>query len=403
MNIWSCLGAERIMQKFAESRQDCHGIVLVPLNFDTQAFIDSFYAYFDNHFGGLQVFSVDNEHTLLCRLREIIAAEHSFSMEELMTTYPVCGCFLVACINEKLSDENCKILQTQINNLCLTVKHIKDNHGDIAWSLLIVISAINNVDIKTEAFLKKYEFWGWFRPSDLESVIEKNIEKYLNNSADYQWINALCHGLARLDLSIVNMIADSMPKSIDDIVELLLNNYSLSLNDNSINGYINKLVKQENAIAELWSERPLDEMRDRCWRYGVFNQDCYGYPGIHPAALAHCKLRQTLEQVIVRGQIQVYLPQVLEVHQCLLRSVVKTTGQYGEDVSKDFTEECKHDIGPMYHYLNQNRIYSAQMRNVAKSWRNVRNKLAHNKFLSYTEAIDAYAALEEFRQEIESM
>ena len=82
MNIWSCLGAERIMQKFAESRQDCHGIVLVPLNFDTQAFIDSFYAYFDNHFGGLQVFSVDNEHTLLCRLREIIAAEHSFSMED---------------------------------------------------------------------------------------------------------------------------------------------------------------------------------------------------------------------------------------------------------------------------------------------------------------------------------
>lgn len=397
MNMWDCPSGRALRARLGERMLDgCHCLVVVPRLLDAQLFAESAREYLDFHMGSVCVFHVTKEEGLCQGLRNIIDSEkgNDASMDDLVFAASDCP-YLVAFVAEDMDESGIQELQRDIASLAMASKHCRELTDTLNWRLLLLLPGMTGFSPQGDVLMHIEECWGWFKACDLEYAIEKHLSRYRGNPADYHWLYALCLGLARMDPELAGCLADAMPREMEDITEILREHraHALAMEDKES---VDALARDNRLLTGFWPDRPVTGAADACWRLGLYNLDCYGHPCIHPAALAAHKLSKTLEQQVVLGQIQLYLPLVQKVHHLVLRKVQEIK-QRDPQACEGFSDNCTYDIGPLVHFLHTKRgYYSPELLELGSLWRKVRNSLAHNCFLSYEDAVSAYEAYESF-------
>ncbi len=409
MNLWQCPSGHVLRVKVCQCLTgDSHCLVLIPRGHDKDAFLDGIRDHLEKWQGGVYSFLVDREQGLRDGLRLAVAqyeeedARRLLSIEDLVRRTSDQGSYLLAEVSPELDPRSLDVLAGELLELATASKHCLDSPGYLNWRLLLVVPADTGMRLPTDVCLAHFECWGWFRAHDLEFAIDRHLRTFERSPADHHWLHALCLSLGRMGPDLVESIAARRPKKMDDIRELLRSHELFALAGER-KGLVEEALRTRLPTGSLWPDRPQSGVLDECWRLGFFNLDCYGQPGHHLAALEACKKTRTLEHMVVRGQIQIYLPLVQRVHNLILQTVERVSAIHPQAGKNPNGDTHKYDIGPLHHVVNFHKgYYDPDLVETARLWREVRNTLAHNHFLPYELAVDAYAALQSLDSRAES-
>lgn len=401
MNLWKCPSGHVLREKMSTAlRGNSHCLVLIPEGQDPSAFQDDIRAHLEKWEGSVHSFLVDGDQSLKDGLRLAVAqygeedTRRFLSIEELVRRTSDQGSYLLASVSRDLDSRSLGVLKSELLELSTASKHCIESSGYLSWRLLLVVPANTGMSLPADVCLSPFECWGWFRAYDLEFAIDRHLHKFEGRPADYRWIQALCLSVGRMGPDLVERIAEKMPKELEDVRQILREHELFVLAEKN-KTLVESLLQTRCPTGSLWPDRPRSGVLDECWRLGFFNLDCHGQPGVHLAALEACKKTRTLEHMVVHGQIQIYLPLVQRVHNLILQTVERVSAIHPQAGKNPNGDTHKYDIGPLHHVVNCHKgYYDPDLVETARLWREVRNTLAHNHFLPYELAVDAYAALQ---------
>ena len=425
MNIWYCPSGKGFLRDIRHAAEDsCHSVAIIPPTVDIEAFVNELGRYLTKKWGDVHVFSVDNEQSLLDGLRQIMNMNDMYatngsdgmngmddmddmdddipawSMDELVQMSSNAGACLLAQVDGALSAEGTEALHRELKSLVQATKRWKEQGNSTYWQLVLALPATVDLPCQSDVFVRDFACWGWLRPADLEYAIDLCIDDLCirqslsQDSATWFWICALCRSLAGMDPTLASPLLQTTPRTMEDIQALLERQPAAALAER-LKSDVHQMEEQRHCFTGLWPAQPPTRLAEKLWRAGLYNLNCHGRPCLHPVALAVCKRSRTLEQMVVRGQIQVYLPMVQEVHHFLLDVLGNLLPDWQQNIGSGY-EGYHWDIGPLVACLQTSvPCCPPELVTLARLWRDVRNLLAHNKFLPFDRAIDACRAYEE--------
>ncbi len=402
MNIWYCPSGKAFLRRIRHAAQEsCHSVILIPPTVDIEAFVNELGHYIAKKWGNVHVFSVDNEQSLLDGLCQIMGMDDmddeipAYSMDALVQMASNVGACLLAQVDGDLSAEGTERLNRELKSLALATKCWKEQGNSMYWQLVLALPGTVDLPCQSDVFVREFACWGWLRPADLEYAIDLCIPQSLSpDSATWFWLYALCRSLAGMDPIFACPLVQALPRTMEEIQALLESHPAAALAER-FKSDVHRIEEQRHCFTGLWPAQPPTPLAEKLWRVGLYNLNCHGRPCLHPVALAVCKRSKTLERMVVRGQIQVYLPLVQEVHHFLLDVLGNLLPDWQQNIGSGY-EGYRWDIGPLVACLQSSvRCCPPELVTLARLWRDVRNLMAHNQFLSFDLAITACRAYEE--------
>lgn len=275
-------------------------------------------------------------------------------------------------------------------------KACKDRGESPRWNLIAVMPAQWPLP-REEIGVKTFVWWGKLRPSDLEYAVEQTLEGLALNEAVYYWYYALCKGLAVVDPELVEAIVANPPTSAEQLADVV-HNHELLRED------VGELAQQYYDMGQSEANRQTlpRGIEAKLWHLGALDIDCYGKPALHPAALVASGLLTPLENLLVQGQMQVYLPLVQEVHSFICRMMEKRFGaDWGKQDLQNY-DSVESEIGGLPFYMKEyyERKIPQELLDLAFLWRAVRNTIAHGSIIPCNLALIAVTRYKEFRTSI---
>lgn len=276
-----------------------------------------------------------------------------------------------------------------VDTMAAHAKYCKDQGKRMLWSMLIVIPAGSKMPHE-DIGLRVLYWWGRLHVSDLEYAIESNFGA--SEAQEYHlycWFYALCKGVASGDPRLVELFQQQVPIDVDSLVNALAG-HELCTEENArlVMSYLNSSkysltrdVVPQGIAAELW----------HC---GILDFDCYGKPSLHPAALVAAQKIDVLERLVVKGQMQVYLPLVQEVHEFLYNKIECLLGYKWDGRNKKSFSSIKSEIGPFSVYINRRfkDVLPKDILREALEWRDLRNSIAHAQMIPFDMAVSRVMA-----------
>lgn len=276
-----------------------------------------------------------------------------------------------------------------VDTMAAHAKYCKDHGKHMLWSMLIVIPAGSKMPHE-DIGLRVLYWWGRLHVSDLEYAIESNFGT--SEAQEYHlycWFYALCKGVASGDPRLVELFRQQVPIDVDTLVNALAD-HELCTEENArlVTSYLNSCeysltrdVIPKGVAAELW----------HC---GILDFDCFGKLSLHPAALVAAQKIDVLERLVVKGQMQVYLPLAQEVHEFLYRKIEDLLGYGWDSRDKGNFPSVKSEIGPFSFYISKyfKDKLPKDIIKVAQGWRDLRNSIAHAQMIPFDMAVSRVMA-----------
>lgn len=263
-----------------------------------------------------------------------------------------------------------------ISQMAAYAKEYKDSGRFLNWSLVCVAPPGSGID--PDSGLAVMNWWGRRYPSDMEFAIERALRPFELKYPVYIWRYAICRGLCDSAPELASLLAPRQMRTREEILDALKKHEFYNPRMGSL--------AREGASAGQGRGRPPSGKDSRLWQAGIFDCSCQGKPVFHPAALLAANFKNKVINMVIAGQMQIYLPLVQEVCQFILR---RMRTRFGEG----WIERCDKpptDIGPLAWQLGAHfRNVAANEERLAKLWRDVRNRVAHASFLDSDLALKA--------------
>lgn len=255
-------------------------------------------------------------------------------------------------------------------------KRRKDSGEPLNWSLLCILPPGSG--FKADSGMRILEWWGRHYPSDLEFAIERALRPQNLDPPAYTWLYAICRGLGNAAPDLVEYLAHKRLIDMENIIAALKAH-------ELCNEEIGNMARKYGNAACSRSRPPAGQAR--ClWKAGALDIGCQGDPLLHPAALVACGLKYRLANLVVAGQMQVYLPMAQRVFHWLMKRMRE---KFGPDWS-DRCPEKPDGIGKLARILsNFFRTRAEEEATLANYWKDVRNNIAHAKLIPYKLALRA--------------
>ena len=397
MNLWDCPSARVFMAKACTMvRSSAKHVCLILPNPFIWDFAEAFRSFAANHMGEVWQINVqtnqDPEQTFLCQGFE----EEGRNLEQALETNAQSMYLLLVFDPRTAPSEIYRKFCTQLATLS---KLYKDTSGTLLWRVIFVWPASIPWP-RADVCLETLFWWGQIHPSDTEYAIERFAEELngIINEWEYTWLYALCQGLASSDPLLAEYIFKSLPISFEQIKQLL-QSHPLALLDRQSRQAVIDLDTQ--ARRRLAQENPPEGNLRLLWSQGALDIYPNGIVKIHPAAFYAANRSVALEQLIVQGQIKVYLPLVQEVHAFLCRQLEHACGSDWTKKDENFANITE-EIGklPRYMYENLKGKYDPALLDLAHYWRIIRNNLAHSHMIDCETAIQAGKLYAELRDSL---
>lgn len=381
MNIWQSPGAREFMDEIFEILQsgNRHLVIYLP-SFRMQSFVDGFGSYCRKYYGGiLHIRAEDGQMPPDC-LGQCFDNSGSICLENLGAARPL-ACNILIELPKVVDAAQWAEWELFFDALCCSAKQFIDYGSVLPWRMLILVPS-HLPSMKPDSNLEIVLGSGFFRGSDLEYSIERNMDEYgVQSTSTRLWLSALCHGLARADPEICNAIFELLPISFQEIISLL-EEYPLGNIDDEIKKIIISFDNMGRPVNTLDREKSL--LQD----LGILEFDTDNNYKIHPAALARAKRANSIERLVVQGQTGIYLPLVQEAHNFICRQLGILCGDGWNRHDPESWPSIETDIGPLWGYMNVflRGCCGGDLLELATLWRNVRHTLAHGNMLAFADA-----------------
>lgn len=263
-----------------------------------------------------------------------------------------------------------------LNWIAADAKRRKDSGEPLNWSLLCILPP--GTGLKVDSGMQILNWWGRYYPSDLEFAIERALRPQRLNHPAYVWLYSICRGLGNAAPDLVGVLAHRRLVDMETITAVLAEH-------ELCNSDIASLARKYGG-ARYFRERPPTGGAQRLWKAGAIEIGCWGEPLLHPAAMVACGFRNRLANLVVAGQMQVYLPMAQQVFHWLMNRMRE---KIGPDWLK-FSPEKPEGIGKLAWILKN--FFSKQLDGevqLANYWKDVRNNIAHAKVIPFELALPA--------------
>lgn len=258
-------------------------------------------------------------------------------------------------------------------------KRRKDSGEPLNWSMLCILPPGHGFQPETGMTLRNW--WGRNFPSDLEFAIERALRPQKLGFPAYTWYYAICKGLGNAAPDLVESLAQAPLRDFKSIMNVLVKH---------------PLCNQESArlakkygIPKCDRDNPPPNRALELWKASALDIGCLDEPLLHPAVLAACDFKNRIFSMVVAGQMQVYLPLAQQVFQKLMNRIAQKLGENWEakyDNAPDSLGKLAWLLGT--HFPEDLSVELA----LADQWKNVRNTIAHGKFIPMPVALLAVAS-----------
>lgn len=258
--------------------------------------------------------------------------------------------------------------------------------GEIEVQFVVLASPGDTLP-NSDLYLTIHPWWGVVGELDVEVAVEEQlIDSPPPLWTDHYWIRSICKGLAQGDPDLGKRLVEDMPKTLNDISEVLTDYIDFDSAPHT----------QFDMKASFYGE-PLDclpkgKMTPH-WRCGCLN--CVDGIGqqIHSSLVAtEANGSCEIERRVWQGQQKVLWPVVEQVRISIISSLEDRFGaswmkRIGKGVDVD-RQALETEIGALSHVVFKHRARSPRdipnnYTLLAKEWKDIRNQLAHCEMLSY--------------------
>lgn len=390
MSIWYSPHPKGFLRKLCQAlaTADEHCAVTIPRHL-LQSFQEELLSYGRKSLGELVSLRLDPDGTLLQNLSPLftLSNKQEAILSELADV-PLKRCRTLAIfLPETLLPWEDEFF-TFVDEMTAHAKACKDQSRDLSWCMLVVIPFGRKVP-REDIGLKLFHWWGCVHVSDVEYAIERAFGCYEEKERHlYCWFYALCKGVASMDPGLVDVFLQNLPTNIDSLIQCL-RTHELNTKENGdlVQNYFRRTPPRLSR-----NEIPR-EYAAELWQHGILDIDSEGRPSLHPGALVAANQIEELERLVVKGQMQVYLPLVQEVHSFIYRKAEYWLGSGWDAKHKEAYPTLNSEIGPLAFCLENNyrKKIDRQYIETAKKWREIRNSIAHAQMIPFKNAVKAVA------------
>jgi len=297
------------------------------------------------------------------------------------------GCSFIIAEAASLATKDTQFALTPLYRLSDNAKRLKDRKIEPAWTVVVILPPLLPLP-QSDICLETLCWQGKWGQADLGCVVESSLRDFPPKDESVAWwIYSLCVGLAITDPLLVGELFQSTPLTVPDITALLK---GLPVAERARNAEHAAIIYADKELYEIpVLTRSSDFLSGNkefdLWRQGLLDADRSGHPFIHPAALVVVNRHGSLKRMICRGQQQVILPLVQDVHKYLCSRLAGACGDsWHQNGPKSGWEHIRYEIGPLPAYIKKYLRYCPfPLQDAIAAWRDVRNTVAHNTFLSF--------------------
>ena len=274
---------------------------------------------------------------------------------------------------------------------------------------LCVIAKLRDFDFK----LPKEDpnvsiLWWWGFPSSLEIRLACRIADYQQNDVEplvVRWREYVLPGIVGNDVQLGEFMWDFVTRDRSTVVESLAD-YWVFLEDAEVSGPIDDILEIVNANrADFTVGQGLPTDLWQLWATGaiVYTPE-YGLE-LHPAFLAHCGVRSTVDHILWRGQSELLLPFINDIRLAICQDLTTSFGnrwpvkwippRSEHELQEVNRSPLSAEIGHI-NYLLQNLGYNSRhdlypkrvFGNLTSIAMRVRNEIAHYDPVSYRDYVE---------------
>ena len=401
MNIWNCPHGKAFMRSLCRLQEagDRHVMVRLPER-HMPSFLKEFCGYSTRFFGTVQKVILEDDQPLAKSLAPVFMSNGVDSplLEDYFTRTVKNSPNLLLVLPPKspVAASDCRKF---LEMAAAHAKAFQDEDKRLLWSMVAVLPVQFDCP-QEEIGLESWTWWGHLHPSDLEFSIEQALAD-ITNEAAYYWYSALCKGLARMDPELVDAIVLNPPTSVEELADVVQDSQAM-FSPEVIDLACRYLQDPPSALRR--DTLPKGEVEAALWKYGALDINCYGKPSLHPAVLVAAGHKEQLEKLVIQGQMQIYLPLVQEVHNFLCRTLTDLCGPDWSTRDTTKFQSVEQEIGalPLYMKTEFGMNIPKSLIDLAYTWREVRNVIAHNRMIPCYLTLRAVLRYGEARQEFSS-
>lgn len=404
MNLWQCPHPALFLKDICdslESRQD-HCIVSMPERL-IPSFLDELIPVWSVTHNSPKQVRLENNSSLIDILSPLFLLDSAPpALDDLKGLLLKGAEMLVVVLPEVPLPIEKEFFDILLKDLMAYAKNCRDNDLRLDWTMLVIAPAGRKIPDQ-DIGLKCFRWWGYLHNSDVEYAVEDTLRASLGTGTKkerlaYWWIYPLCKGIAMSDPELVEMICQSVPQDMNELMHALAD-HELNTEENG------KLVRAFLDTAPRYTlsrNIPPQGLAAELWHKGILDINCQGNVALHPAALLAAACQDELEKLVIHGQMQFFLPLVQEVHTLLYHKVEELVGgdlKAWIAENKDL-ESAQSEIGPFYAFLSylnkeKGKRVPPKLISAAKKWRDFRNNIAHINMLSRQVIDDAFNSYED--------
>jgi hypothetical protein len=258
--------------------------------------------------------------------------------------------------------------------------------------------------INTDLFLTVHNFWGQINHIDYYWSFDRHIEdKPIGSPAEFWWFQALCRALCAEDMILMDMILSHKPKEFKDLLNLL-KDHPLYKNSQKKRNKVSDSKLTHFLLLDNKPHFPIQPFERELWADGLLSSYSISY--IHPVIMDE----EHIKKSIVRAQRELYFPLVDRIHQLLISTIEKIYGggcwdYYSQKDSEPLNvfTEISHVHRFIWHNLPKDSYKNVIMKELAESWKNIRNSIAHNNMIDYHDLEFAFTRYNNFIHKVFKM
>ncbi len=390
MNLWHCPSGKSFMRTVCQvlRTEEKFACVVMPW-YHIPDFVQEFIRYSQNYLGYAATSRVEPGIDLTQALERCFSIE-STGLDDILSR-PALAMYLVLQVSPHLSHAEAAAVPKALEQVAHLAKIHKDDGRPLVWRLLVVLPASYPWP-RADVCLEVFYWWGRVCQSDIEYALEQSCAELAPGGFyewEFFWLYALCQGLTVIDPLISVSLFTDMPTSAAEVYEMLQRHPVVDLDEETRKAVIDMDGQSIHANRAL----PPDGTLRLLWSRGAVDLAANGLVSIHPAALIAAKRFNSLERLVILGQIKVYLPLVQEVHAFLCSQLRKTCGCDWNKKSPDRYAGLNEEIGSLPRYMQDQlhgRYRPPELLDLAIQWRSIRNCVAHGRMIDCETALVAH-------------
>lgn len=271
------------------------------------------------------------------------------------------------------------------------------------YQLLVTFSAEAKLPPE-DLMLSHHPWWGVLGSAEVDWVAEHALIDFPPSStAEHYWLRSLCRGLCGYDLDLVRVLVEEKPTGLNETIELLQEVHAGRCDSICLPNFEpEQLVPHGRKIPPP----PRTDVECSLWHLGYLDWSNGKGPYLHSAFLAAKNYEEEIRRRIWLAQLELLLPLVERIRLSVLTWLVSIQGprwieQLTDNLSQGEREDIETEIGSLAHHifrsgsLLKHRDFLT-VKNMIWLWRDIRNDLAHGKFVSLARLDEAWLAYDDF-------